>query len=402
MTAEKLTYEILCVDATGDSVIETEINLLYSLLAHGKIWKNPIIKEKCIYDDTLGIILSANLIETDSDFDDSLKISFLIKIKGKYEQLESLRITFCEYLKSQKFDYIYVLTDDVSKQIANQIYPEINKVENALRKYLMKFFVTKLGPNWWAVTADSEMKKKVDARKRNETIFSQYVDNKAYLIDFGELGKMVFSQSSGFISKEDIIEKVMNLKEDSTSIIQFKSELQSNYNKFFRETFKDKNFQSKWEELEKIRHKIAHNNLFVQEDLKRALELTTDLNQIIKDANDKIDKIAFSIDEKEAIRDNIVLENYAYKVITDIDLLEKLSESESWAKSQADGFVGVVSFVKNFLGSKGFDYRSSIDVIDRLEKKGLIEKYEHRSNKNEYPVRAIRRIYQTTNQVHNN
>ena len=42
--------------------------------------------------------------------------------------------------------------------------------------------------------------------------------------------------------------------------------LETNYIKFFQDTFKDKGFQDKWTQLEEIRHKVAHSNLFTIED----------------------------------------------------------------------------------------------------------------------------------------
>ena len=143
-----------------------------------------------------------------------------------------------KYLKTLNFDSLHVLEDHISLRIAQSIYPGIYKVESFLRKYVIKFFAIKLGPEWWNLTADSEMQKKTIQRKNNETIFSEFVDNKVYLIDFGELGKLIYSQSSGNLSKDDIINKVMKLEDTADALKKFKDEIQTNYNKFFKNTFK--------------------------------------------------------------------------------------------------------------------------------------------------------------------
>ena len=270
------------------------------------------------------------------------------------------------------------LKDDVSKEIARELYPLINEVETSLRKYLIKFFVTKLGPNWWNITADSEMKKKSDSsRKKNEKIFSESVDNKIYLIDFSDLGKMVYSQSSGYISKDEIVDKINSLEETTEALRAFKSELQSNYNKFFKTTFKDKNFQKKWEDLEVIRHKVAHNNLFTKDDLDQGNQIANELINIIEDANSKIEEIEFSPDEKEAIRENIVLDNYAYKIVTEDEFIGRLAELEAWSNQRSGGYVSLGKLIKETLGTLGYDYRASNEVMHRLESAKVKLKYTY-------------------------
>jgi len=82
-----------------------------------------------------------------------------------------LRKSVTQYLKSQNFDSLYVLIDQASERIACELYPLIYQVENLLRQYLIKFMVTRLGPNWWDATATSEWSQKVRQRKNNEIVF---------------------------------------------------------------------------------------------------------------------------------------------------------------------------------------------------------------------------------------
>lgn len=387
----KYTFEILCLDSSGTSVIRSEENLAYSLLANDDLWISPQKKGSTIVDDKLNITLGIKQLSKEEERDVSVKNTFLIKLKGDFEPIEEFRMKIVSYLHKQGYAQIYILLDEASSEISCRIYPKINLVENLLRKYVMKFFITKLGPSWWNVTADSEMKKKVNTRKGNETLFSNFIDNKAFLIDFGELGKIVHSQSSGFISREDIVSKVLGLEETSDAIKNLKRELESNYTKFFQDTFKDKGFQTKWEDLEKIRHKVAHNNLFTRKDLDVADVLTTDLIEIINEANSKIDSITFSIDEKVTIQENIASTFETYEVISEEILMEKLEDSERWALKTRDNFVSLKHFVTTYLGSQGYDYRTSYDMVNNLEKRGLIELYEFNSPNNLYPITAIRK-----------
>ncbi len=387
-------FEVLTLDSSGHSTIKSSEALAHSLMSNSGVWIKPKLRESSIHDEELKITLAIKEISQEEEQDFNIKNTLIIKLKGDFEVVEQIRIKILKHLHSVKYDQTYVLTDEVSSRIACEIYPKINDVENLLRKYLMKFFVTKLGPSWWNVTADSEMKKKVNLRKNNELVFSDYIDNRAYLIDFGELGKIVHSQSSGFISREDIVSKVLELEETEDAIRRLKTELESNYTKFFKDTFKTNNFQQKWEELEKLRHKVAHNNLFTKVDLERAEELTNSLLEIFNTANESIDTIKFNIDEKDILKENITQNLETYDVISKEELLKKLGESENWAKRSRDNFVGLKHFVTNYLGSIGYDYRSSYELINKLEEEGIVEIYEFQGKNNLYPVTAIKSVEQ--------
>lgn len=231
---EKQSYEILCVDVAGNCVAQSERALCYALLSHSELFKEPkLTNDHTITDDKQQLSVDVKHVDPDPQVKDALRSAFLIRARGPFNVIEPLRIQLLSHLKDQKFEHQYVLMDEVSSTLANQIYPKINAVENALRKYLIKFLVTKLGPNWWSVTADAEMQKKIVSRKNNESNFSHKADGKAYLIDFGELGKLVYAQSSGFISRDDIYSKVMSMEESIDAIRSLKLELQSNYTKFF-------------------------------------------------------------------------------------------------------------------------------------------------------------------------
>jgi|SRR5690606_4601884 len=396
---QSYVFEILTLVSTNSTTIRNEENLSYSLMSNSEIWEKAELRGKNkIHDEILGITLGINQIAQENEEDHNIKNTFVIKLKGSFESVEIIRLRILKHLHINGFEHTYILTDEVSSKIAQEIYPKINLVENLLRKYILKFFITKLGPSWWNVTADSEMKKKVTQRKNNEPIFSQYSDNRAYLIDFGELGKIVHSQSSGFISREDIVNKVLDLEETSEAIKNLKIELESNYTKFFKENFKSNNFQQKWESLEKIRHKVAHNNLFSKEDLNQSESLTKDLLEILKNANESLESVEFNLDEKDLLKENISISLNTYNVITEEELFNKLNESEEWALKSRDNFVGLKHFVVNYLGSIGYDFRSSYDIINRLEQEGRIEIYDYKGANNLYPVKAIRKVT-TANKV---
>jgi hypothetical protein len=304
MAVEPCVYELLCIDSTKASKIRTVAQFAYSFMANDDLLQSPKIDAKQRQVSNAQITIGIDAIDTNAE--NIIQHAFLVRATASYGELEPVRIRLLTHIRAHGFQTVYVLADEISEQIAQRIYPRINRIENRLRKYLIKFFATKLGTDWWRLTADADMQIKVQQRKNNEIYFAQHVDNRIYLIDFGELGKIVYTQSSGFISKEDIIKKIMSLQPEGSAVNQLKSEIQSNYTKYFKQTFKEAAFQSKWEELEKIRHKVAHNNLFTGGDLDQALRLADELEQIIEQADSQILKIVLSPNEREAIEDIIV------------------------------------------------------------------------------------------------
>ena len=184
----------------------------------------------------------------------------------------------------------------------------------------------------------------------------------------------------------------MKLEESPEAVQSIKRDLQNNYTKFFKDTFKDRDFQKKWEDLEKIRHKVAHNSLFVIEDLDNAERLSSELIAIIRDAYKKIDQLKFSQDERFAIMDKIVGGSHAFREITREDMIERLHASERWAAGNSNGFIGLNSYVKTYLGNAGYDFDSCYNMLRRLESEGVVEIYDHKGEGHERSVKAIRLV----------
>jgi uncharacterized protein YbcV (DUF1398 family) len=384
----ELKFELLALDTGDASPIQSEINRLHSLMGNGTLWTNAVLDQDHARITDEGLNLTVQLVKGDPDLGTALNKAFLVKLVGSQTTLEPLREQIAAHLSLQRFEKLYILSDEVSERIAWEIYPLIYKVENLLRGYLIKFMTTRLGPLWWENTATSELNKKINQRKNNEQVFAKHIDNSAYLIDFGDLGQIIYTHSSGFTSKEDIIKKISEVEETPAAIRALKQHLQSNYQRFFKETFKDKGFQAKWELLEKLRHKVAHNNLFTAADLNQATDTANELLKIIQEATEAVDAITLAAEDKEAIKDSLVDRGF-FAVITDDEFLEELTSAESYF-GRNNGFVGLTHFIRRHLGDKGFDFRASFEIASRLNKQGLVEIYKVDNPHDEYQTSAIR------------
>ena len=81
--------------------------------------------------------------------------------------------------------------------------------------------------------------------------------------------------------------------------------------------------------MEKIRHKIAHNNLFTLVDQENSKKLVSNLIQTIKLANEQIDKVSFNEEDKQTIMSSFI----EFKKITADIFTEELRRSIKWAIS---------------------------------------------------------------------
>jgi hypothetical protein len=384
----KYYFEILATDIDGNIDFSDEKFCCLSLMSNDKLFsKSAELSKDGAWINDNDLSLNIKKMDTGGDANILLNQAYTIIVSSKsFNIIEPLRLELLSYLKKIGFDSVYVLEDDISKKIATQLYPSIYKVESFLRKYIIKFFVTKLGSEWWKQSAGSDMQKKITLRKNNETLFSEFIDNEVYLIDFSDLGKLIFNQSSGNLSKELIVDKILQTEETIESLVRLKEEVQSNYSKFFKETFKENNFQQDWEELEKIRHKVAHNNLFVIDDQNRGSELCTKLIKTITFANKEIDKITFDDNDKETIISNFI--ERGQDIGKDI-FIEELNRSVRWAEAHGDGFVGLKKFI-NILEDKNYDYYSIKSILRELENNNKIEIYPFKNDKTERGVASIR------------
>lgn len=415
---KNLIFEILAIDKNGQTSITTGESLVYGLLFSESLWKNKEVANsgtsKKIIDNGRKIELKFQPVDTSLTLNDLIEAAFIIRIEGKdYSELEQFRLNFLIHLKKKlNFTNIRILRDDISTKISNDIYPLINQVENLLRRYLVKFFTQKIGVDWWDVTAPKTFSEKIGLRKGNEKNFSNIADTDVTLIDFDDLGELVYKQTTGFNKQENIVSRVMN-SETIEDLNILKQELQGNYTKYFKEAFQDNNFEKKWKTLFEIRNKVAHNNLFVHNDYDTAKQLVDDLIKIINDAESKIDEFKFSIEEQEALRqatieavkdaeylneskekaleklgmsvdektgssvDNNHYRVEPYKFITEDELLNELSIAENSINSKSYlPYVALKGFVTKRLGNKGYSYGPTYSLINILKEKGIVEIFD--------------------------
>lgn len=382
---ETYKFDILVIDDSGKASITTEKNFLQAISFNENVWKEPSIEKNKIKDDKLNISLSVKVADTTGQLSvgNENQAVFFVNVKGSvFDELESFRLRLLQHLQHLGFRHIRILNDEISSSFAVSIYPLINKVENKMRSFLVKFFIQKVGLDWWGITAPKTVQEKVKSRKSNEPYFTNYIDTDVTLCDFDDLGELIYKQTTGFNSPDKIVEKVMNTC-SFEELEKLKGELQGNYTKYFKDSFQSKNFANIWQQLFNVRNKVAHNNLMIASDYNSAKESAEKIEKIISEAEMLIKDFTFSTEDKQAFFDASVaqitaesddsndssIEN-SLKIVGKIELPE--SESNRLNKSGNNSYVSTIN--------KVVDEQAIIDEInffkrfsDNVSVKGIAE-----------------------------
>ena len=447
----RYTFELLCLDVPG---INSE-QALARALSFGPMWEDaePSIRTHKgivrIEEPGTGVQVSIYSIDTSLMLTDYQESAFVVSAESRdFAVLEKFRLPLLEHLRATlEFRHVRILADTVSTEVANQLYPAINRVESRLRRYLTKFFIQRVGLNWWRLTATRLMTDKVKTRREQLTDkMSQLVELDVNLVDFDDLGELIYKQTTGFNNTEAIVERLLDVK-SYQGLLELQGELQGNYTKYFKRFFQDKHFKHKWQELYRIRNKVAHHGTFYAKELERGQQLCEDLLLIITEAESQIDKLVFSVEDKQAIReavnDRIEQEQsdaefadsphggdgevaaeavepvpagagderggptvyrarvIGPKVVGRIELPRDRSREQAIdestmcelldleASKSYNDYVGLKWFVTSHLADKGFAINSSYSLANVLIDQGKIEMYDV-TNSHGYQVKAIR------------
>lgn len=412
-------FELLIIDPNGNSEIQSQKSLLHGLLSTEKLWDSPEeLNEKgqqFIKDGNISLKIKP--VDTSSVLYNLYEAAFLLKVKSEdFNRIEKFRHPLVIHLKGRlRFDHIRILTDDISTEISNKIYPLVNELEGLLRRYLAKFFTQKIGLDWWKQAVPDKVIEKTKLRENNETVFSKVVETDMTLIDFNDLGEIIYKHKLGFNKPENLVEKILSISTEE-ELAKVKSDLDGNYNRFFKQHFKDLGFDVKWKQMFQLRNKVAHNNLFIAHDLENAQNLFKELKEIIIDAESNIDAFRFSIEEQEAmikktsvqekieetvptqlqrpkVADKINLPeklDNSFIIISEDEILKELKRAEESLRHKNLTFVGLKSFVTNILGPKGYSYGPTYAQINVLKDKGAIELYDINDGYSAWPVKAVR------------
>lgn len=193
--------------------------------------------------------------------------------------------------------------DDVGIHYAVSAYPHIVKVENLMRKLITKFMLVAVGMDFFEnIPSDINPRQDKDSD-------SGFLHN----IDFIDLTKYLFNARS--LKSEDELMKIINSLEENTlppdvNLLNYKKD--SYWNRYFKDIVGDgidaDSIKKDWEELYKLRCKIAHSKFLKKDEFEKVYDICKKLNKTFSLALEKLNDISLSDENKETITEDIFSE----------------------------------------------------------------------------------------------
>jgi hypothetical protein len=198
---------------------------------------------------------------------------------------------------------IETLRNDISAFYAAKCYPLIHNLENLMRKLLNYFMVTQVGKEWHAEASPKDVKDAISKSNRHE-----YGDA-LYELDFIDLGDLLFKayQSKPISSLYEVIGTAE--KPEDLSVETLKDFIpKSNWERYFSSVVEctDEYLKKRWDELYKLRCKVAHNAIVNKSDYEGIFSLTAEVADKLENAVANIGSIDVPDQDKELLAENLV------------------------------------------------------------------------------------------------
>ncbi len=253
---------------------------------------------------------------------------------------------------------VNVLWNDISFFYSQKAYPLIYKVENLMRKLIMRFMYVNVGTNWFDTQVPPKIKDQVDKK------ISPTNDNKSnpiFELDFIHLSNILLFEYRT-ISLNELDRELANADElNDLDFAKLKHFLpKSNWDRYFSKVLKidGKKLKDEWNELYDLRKRVAHNKEFTKTHFLRTEKLVNSVVKEIELALEKVDNIELTKKQKEKVFINLP-EDLTKKLETKI---EDLRFSD---------------YTLGFLKENGFETLKdlvSIEVSDYMKIKGFKKK----------------------------
>jgi|GEM_PF-4001725 len=192
-----------------------------------------------------------------------------------------------------------ILWDDISFHYAREIYDEIYRIENLMRKLITNFMLVTVGAGWVDESSPKEIKDVIDRSKRKESL------NVLHQVDFIHLADFLLRPYS--TATQDELNDLLR-KAETVDDLRAAQDLlpQSNWNRYFSEIVDcgDAYLNTRWKELYELRCRVAHNAIVNKDDRDRAVKLVSELAGKVEDAIRKLPQVRVPQSEVEQIAEN--------------------------------------------------------------------------------------------------
>lgn len=354
-----IEYQIVIDTKTGLCKSNESFKNLLSVNSKINVTNREIIYDDSIYNYTL------ELAEYPERNQNVFTLEVSIDATRNSNKFQSLLKIIRELLHKTSIS-INILWDDLSTKYCEKAYPEINHIENLLRKLITKFMVNTVGIGW---TEDSLPKDfKTSIKKENRESYS----NILHSTDFIQLADFLFkpyaNQSVDKLLRKLKNDELSNLNKDFVETFIPKS----NWERYFSSLVNcdDNYLKKRWERLYELRCLVAHNSFFTKKNLKEVKDLCKDIRDILSKAMDEIGMINIPQNEKEDLLENAVKNNnesYAsflnkWKEL-ELSVISHVNRKEKFKEEDKKRIIAKIKQPKSLFGSDKMVYRRKINAL---------------------------------------
>lgn len=315
--AEKFLLKYLIYNNTKGGSIDSENSLLTLIKTIKEIKINKNSKEIVINykDEENKLNYKVYLFEKIQSNDNYNCIT--LNIEGNdvnsIEIFNSLFERLSNQLKPEIFEK-FLIYDSISRYYSSASYKDIHDLESKMRSIITLFMSISVGKNW-AIDYTKHLRSENESKKNLNHDF-------VYNQDFNRLTKVLFDKFN--VKDQEISDLFIELKKDNPRIELIKKNIpKSNWERFFKEKMKnidEKKLINDWDEIYKLRNKIAHNNTFTKNDYNRFSARVEKMSKILDDILEIIegDSINITKEDGELIVDQAIAHNDSYKEFINI------------------------------------------------------------------------------------
>jgi cell division septum initiation protein DivIVA len=261
---------------------------------------------------------------------------------------------------------IEILWDDLSFYYSQNAYPLIYEIENLMRKLLTKFMLINVGTKWEKENIPSKISKSKNTDKE-----INLGNGLLYQLDFIELSNFLFDEYALNKNINDLQKKV---KKDEDIPLKMLDDFlyKSNWERYFKDIVQVENehLRKQWDELYKLRCKIAHNNMFTKENYNKVNSIIAELKPSVETAIAQLDKITVDDNVKERVTESFAVINKEHlgEFIIEYNKLENSLQNLLQIIGAEDKLF---EMRKNSLSSKSINFLLENKIITEEEYKKL-------------------------------
>ncbi len=250
-----------------------------------------------------------------------------------------------------------VVWDDISNYYSVKTYPEINKIENLLRKLITYFMISNFGVEWTEESVPGEIKTNIkNTRDKNNFLHDT---------DFIQLADFLFKPYSN--KSVDLLFKDLKSSKnpETRNTLYFEQFVpKSNWERYFNNVVncEDGYLLKHWNRLYELRCLIAHNSFISKEEYGEVLIMVNDLSDKFESAISSIDAIIIPKEEKDAVIESVLTAKN--------EIINQFFEQ--WKNIYAE--ISKL-YIKSGFGIASEDYPMRVMLDDLIEKEILGEEF---------------------------